>query len=405
MNPNTKAKAKGVLDLFKDSYAEFSRDNAMRLSAALSYYSIFSIAPLLLIAVGIAGRIFGQKAAEGRVASELSQFVGAQAAQALQSILQSASQHSGGATVIGFATLFVGAASVFGQLKDSLNTIWKVRPKPHLPIWFYLRQYLFSFGMVLCVGFLLLVSLVLSTLVTGLTGWLEHHLGVPPAASVAAGFVAPFVVEVLLFAVIFRVLPDADIPWRTVWVGAAFTAVLFEIGKIGLAFYLGRGSATSSFGAAGSVVLLLLWVYYASCILFFGSEYTVVYAREHGVDVKPSHYAEWTEIWTPEGRLPAECAPTSAAGAKAAPVRRPGEAEPVERAEPLRETLLPLLFPDSIEKRREEPAASEEPKPQSKLAALVEQANRHPAAEMGAAVGAGLFAGILLRFVDRRAMR
>ncbi len=388
--------------LFKEAFSEFSRDNVLRLSAALSYYSLFSIAPLLMIAIGIVGWVYGAKAAEGRVAAELSQFVGWQAGQALESVVQSASKSSGGATLVGFVTLLVGASSVFGQLKDTLNTIWKVRSKPGLGIWHFVRTYLLNFGLVLGVGFLLLVSLILSTFVAALGGWLQHRFGIPGLVSGIFGFIVPFLLEVLIFAALFRVLPDVEIEWRSVWVGAATTAFLFEIGKVGLSLYLGRGGATSSFGAAGSVVLLLLWVYYASCILFYGAEFTEVYARRMGHNPKPSPLAEATEVWTPQGRLPVEC--VEATGTSAAGESVPVQPHPLATgarppALPARETLAPLTI---------EPAgaydalASTHRRELNLFHTWMRNANEHPVAEVGAAVGLGLFAGMIMRLMDRR---
>ncbi len=279
----------------------------MRLSAALSYYSIFSVAPLLLIAVGIAGWVYGERAAQGHIAEELGEFIGEEAASAVQSILRSAGQNSGGATFVGFVTLMVGASSVFGQLRDALNVIWKVKLKEGLGVWHYLRQYVFNLGLVLAVGFLLLISLALGTIVAALGNWLHSRFGIPHFVSGTAAYFIPFVIEILLFAMIFKVLPDVRIRWTDVWIGAIGTALLFEIGKIGLSLYLGRGTVTSSFGAAGSVVLLLLWVYYASCILFFGAEYTMVFARAHRRFPVPTANATPTEIWTGSKWKPAEC--------------------------------------------------------------------------------------------------
>ena len=266
--------------------------NALRLSAALSYYSIFSIAPLLILAVGIAGWFFGAEAVSGQLQQELKGLMGAQAAQVVQSMVQSTSQPSKSAlaSCVGLVTLLIGASGVFGQLKDALNTIWSVQVVSGG--WkVLLRERLLSFGMVLVIGFLLLVSFLLSTLLSSFSRWIEAVLNFPTRIWGGVGLLVSLLIVTLLFALIFKVLPDVKIRWRDVWVGAFFTAVLFEIGKFGLAFYLGRESTASSFGAAGSVVLLLLWVYYASCILLFGAEFTKEYATAQGCRLEPTKMA------------------------------------------------------------------------------------------------------------------
>lgn len=279
--------------LLRATASSWMEDNAMRLSAALAYYSIFSIAPLLVIAVSVAGLVLGDEAVRGYLDDQLSGYVGPLAAKSIQSMVQSASRPAEGwlGAAIGFSTLMVGASGVFGQLKDALNTIWEVKPVGGSTVWGFIRDRLLNFGMVLVIGFLLLTSLMLTTALAALSGWVNVYIGIPAAAGIfTASFVSVSVVTVL-FAFIFKVLPDARIEWRNVWVGAVATALLFELGKFGLSFYLGRESTASSFGAAGSVVLLLLWVYYASCILLFGAEFTQVYAQDTGHLIRPAHGA------------------------------------------------------------------------------------------------------------------
>lgn len=278
-----------VSKLLKATFDAWMEDNALRLSAALAYYSIFSIAPLLVIAISVAGLVLGEEAVRGELGQQLQSYIGAQAAESMQSMVQSASKPSEGwlGASIGFATLMLGAAAIFGQLKDALNTIWEVKALGGGGVWGFLRARLLNFGIVLVIGFLLLISLLLTTALAALDGYLEPIIGVPPFVGAIIAFVISFGIVTTLFAFIFKVLPDAQIQWRHVWIGAAVTALLFELGKFGLGFYLGRESTASSFGAAGSVVLLLLWVYYASCILLFGAEFTQVYARETGHEIKP----------------------------------------------------------------------------------------------------------------------
>ena len=279
-----------VFQLLKATFDDWMEDNALRLSAALAYYSVFSIAPLLIIAISIAGLVLGEEAVRGQLYHQLGAYVGPQAAASVQSMVQSASKPSDGwmGAVVGFATLLLGAAGFFAQLKDALNTIWEVQAKGGAGIWGFVRARLLNFGMVLVIGFLLLTTLLLTTALAALSGYFESVVGMPAFLGAVLGFAISFAVVTMLFALIFKVLPDAQIAWRNVWIGAAVTALLFELGKFGLSFYLGRESTASSFGAAGAVVLLLLWVYYASCILLFGAEFTQVYARESGHAIVPA---------------------------------------------------------------------------------------------------------------------
>jgi len=277
-----------VFKLLKATFNAWMEDNALRLSAALAYYSIFSIAPLLVIAISVAGLVLGEEAVRGQLDDQLKSYVGAQAAESVQSMVQSASKPSEGWTgaVVGFVTLLLGASGVFGQLKDALNTIWEVKPRAGAAIMGFVRERLLNFGMVLVIGFLLLTSLLLTTALAALHAYFESLFGIPPFVAGVLGFLVSFGVVTTLFAFIFKVLPDAQVEWRNVWTGAVVTALLFDLGKFGLGFYLGRESMASSFGAAGSVVLLLLWVYYASCILLFGAEFTQEYAKATGHEIR-----------------------------------------------------------------------------------------------------------------------
>ncbi|RYD24177.1 MAG: YihY/virulence factor BrkB family protein [Verrucomicrobiaceae bacterium] len=282
------------VDILRRSFADWMEDKALRLSAALAYYSIFSIAPLLVIAIGIAGLAFDREAVSGQLYGELRNYVGAQSAEALQSMVQSASKpaQSTLAAVIGFVTLLFGASGVFGQLKDALNTIWEVEPKPGTGFMSFLREKILNFGMVLVIGFLLLVSLALSAAIAGLNHRLDELLNLPAFVWAAIAFVISLSIVATLFAMIFKVMPDVKVGWRDVWIGAIITAVLFEIGKTGLSWYLGREGTASAYGAAGSVILLLLWVYYTSCILLFGAEFTQVYADANGRFIAPADRAQ-----------------------------------------------------------------------------------------------------------------
>jgi membrane protein len=275
---------KKYLDVFKQTFTEFNDDKAPRLGAALAYYTIFSIGPLLLIAVAMAGLFLGQEAAHGQISGELGRFFGAQMAKSLEEMIQAASKPKSGmlATIVGFVTLILGASGVFGQLKDALNTIWNVEVKKASGIMGFVKERFLSMAMVLGIGFLLLVTLLLDTIIAAMGKFMEGRLPGGEVVLQAIQLVLSFGIAVVLFAAIFRILPDLRIAWHDVWFGAVFTAILFVLGKFGLGLYLGKAAVGSAYGAAGSLVILLVWVYWSAQILFFGAEFTQVYARTFG---------------------------------------------------------------------------------------------------------------------------
>jgi membrane protein len=285
-------KWKSGLSLLKNSAGGFSKHGAMRLGAALAYYSMFSIGPLLLIVMGLAGLVFGRDAVRHEIEQQIQQFVGSKAAHVVESMAASSLRSKGVlATILGIAALLFGATGVFSQLQDALNLIWEVKAKPGLGIWGYLRYRILSFAMILGIGFLLLISMALTTALAALSGWISGLISSPQWLVHALNFLISFGVITLLFAAIFKVLPDVKLRWRDVWIGAIGTAFLFTAGKYVLGLYLGRESTASSYGAAGSVIVILMWVYYGSLILFFGAEFTRAYAKEAGSQMEPSHYA------------------------------------------------------------------------------------------------------------------
>jgi len=287
-------KSRSWFAILRDAGKAWNEDNVLRLSAALAYYSIFSIAPLLVITLGIAGLVLESQAATGEIFNGLKSYVGPKAAEGVQAMVQSASKPQSGiiATVVGAATLLLGAAGVLSQLKDALNTIWRVRLKPGGGIGFFIKTKFLNFGMVLVIGLLLLVSLVLSTLLTSLNQSFSQVLELPAWFWTSLGLLMSLAMETVLFALLFKMLPDVEVRWKDVWVGAGITAVLFEIGKMGLSWYLGRQSTADAYGPAASIVLLILWVYYASCIMLFGAEFTQAWAAATGHVIKPSEHAE-----------------------------------------------------------------------------------------------------------------
>jgi membrane protein len=307
---------KRYFNLFKQAFSEFGEDKAQRLGAALAYYTIFSLAPLLLIAIAIAGLVFGREAAQGEIFGQLSGVLGQQAAEAVQEMVKSANKPKSGtiATIIGIVTLLFGAAGVFGQLKDALNTIWNVEPKKSGGIMTMIKDRFLSFAMVFGTGFLLLVSLVLDSAVAAAGHFLGNRLPGGEVLWQGVQIVLSLAVVTLLFALIFRFLPDIHPTWRDVWFGAVFTAVLFVLGKFGLGIYFGKSAVGSSYGAAGSLVLLLLWVYYSAQILFFGAEFTQVYARKHGSMANAPKPAETSEQPAKPAPVPVVVIPPAPAG-------------------------------------------------------------------------------------------
>jgi len=287
-------RVKDLIPLLKETFKSWSEDKVPRLAAALSYYTLFALAPLLLILIAIAGLFFGKQAASGQIAEQIRHTLGPQVAQAITQIIENAHRPRAGiiATIVGVVTLLLGASGVFGQLQEALNTIWEVEPKPGRGLWGLIKGRFLSFTMVLGVGFLLLVSLVLSAAMQALMTFMGHLAPALSAIGPIVDVVATLIVFTLLFAMIYRFLPDAKIEWSDVWIGAAMTAVLFAVGKFLIGLYLGRSSVASSYGAAGSLVVLLLWIYYAAQILFFGAEFTKVYAQRFGSRIVPAPDAE-----------------------------------------------------------------------------------------------------------------
>lgn len=289
---------KSLWTMLRETTVDWSEDHAARLAAALAYYTVLSIAPMLVLAVAVAGLVFGEDAARGQIAAQVGAVVGPEAGVAIQTIIANAKTPNAGiaGTVVGVAVLLFGASGVFGELQSALNTVWEVEPKPGRGVRGFIAQRFFSFTMVLGVAFLLLVSLLLSAALSAVGAVIATSL--PGGATVwqVVNFVASLGLITVLFAMIFKVVPDAKVAWRDVWVGAFFTALLFSLGKWALGLYLGRASMASPYGAAGSLIVLVVWVYYAAQILLLGAEFTQVYARRKGDRIQPSDHATRVEI-------------------------------------------------------------------------------------------------------------
>ena len=274
-----------LIALVRQAVAAWVDDYAPSMGAALAYYTLFSIAPLLLIVISIAGLVFGADAARGQIFAELRELMGEEGAATVQSLLQSVNKPAQGlvATLIGSAVLLLGAMSVFGELQNSLDRIWRAPPRADASgLWSLVRSRLLSFGMILGIGFLLIVSLVASAAVAALGKFSADFLGAWAVFAEVLNFALTFAFVTAMFAMIYKLMPRVRIGWADVWLGAAVTALLFAIGKSLIGLYLGRSSFASGFGAAGSLVVLLLWMYYSAQIFLLGAEFTRAYARTHG---------------------------------------------------------------------------------------------------------------------------
>ena len=305
---------KNLPHIIKQTYQGWKADNGSRLAAALTYYTLFSFAPMLIIAIAVAELIWQRQAVQEQVLSQIQGLVGSQGRTFVAGLLDSASKPAQGvfATIVGLVTLIFGALGVFNELHNSLNTIWDIPVKKISGLWASIKEVIvnrfLSFTMILGIGFMLLVSLVISTGITALGNWIGALLPFHEVILQIINLIISLGIITILFALIFKVLPDAEITWRDVWVGAFVTALLFTLGKTVIGIYLGSSAVGTTFGAAGSLVLLLLWVYYSAQILFFGAEFTQVYANILGSKIVPedkaarptTQPASTTQAQTPE---------------------------------------------------------------------------------------------------------
>jgi membrane protein len=292
-------KLKTLWAILKQSGSEFIDDKVLKLSAALAYYTIFSVAPMLIIIIFLCDLFLGKDAVEGNIYGQIQGLVGSEAALQIQAMIRNASLSGdmSWATIVGFVTLIIGATGVFAEIQDSINYIWRLKSKPKKNgLVRMLLNRLLSFSLVISLGFILLVSLAINGLVELFSSLIIQLLPGKLTSGILfslADFVVPFVVIASLFAIIFKVLPDARIRWKDVRVGAIATAVLFMVGKFAIGYYLGASKVTSTYGAAGSIVVILLWVYYSAAILYFGAVFTRVYVQYSGAQIYPTEYAVW----------------------------------------------------------------------------------------------------------------
>lgn len=263
-----------VWHVLQEAAADWIEDNAARMGAALAFYSILSLAPLLLIALGIAGLVFDEADARARLVAQISELVGKEGSEAIQAMLESGSKTSGTvSTIIGVITLLFGASGVFGELQSAMDAVWDVKPKSTGMLGFLKARFL-SFAMVLGTGFLLVISLLVSTAIAGLLDSTKSMWPQMEPLLHSVSLIVTFAVVTVLFAMIYKVLPDAKVPWQDAWIGALVTAGLFTIGKFAIGLYLGKSGLAAGYGAAGSLVVLIVWIYYSAQIVFFGAEIT-----------------------------------------------------------------------------------------------------------------------------------
>lgn len=302
-----------MLNLFKDTVREWREDGAPRLAAALAYYTTFSLAPLLVLIIAIAGLVGGREAAQTQTMAQVQDLLGVEGREFVEGMIESASQTKTGlaATFLGAVTLLVGALGVFGELQNSLNTVWEVKPKPAKNWLDGLRRFvikrLLSFTMVLGIGFLLLASLIVSAALSALGEYIGTRWPLADFWLGLINFLISFFVITMLFAMIFKFLPEIKIAWKDVWLGAAVTSALFSLGKFLIGLYLGRSEVGNTFGAAGSLAILLIWIYYSAQILFFGAEFTQVYAGRYGSKIVPDPgMVKLTEVERAQKGIPHE---------------------------------------------------------------------------------------------------
>ena len=287
-------KLKEIGKVIIQSFKNFAEDKIPKYSASLAYTTVFSFGPLLIVIIFLCSIFFGQEATQGRIYAQMQQFVGHDAAEQLQTIIKNASLSGKGtaAAVIGIITLLLGATAVFAEIQDSINTIWGLKAKPKKGLWKIIRNRFLSFSVVVSLGFLLLVSLAISTVVEALSDKLKDSF--PDAAIIIfyiLDLVISFFVITALFAVIFKVLPDAKTKWKDIIPGALASGILFMIGKFAISFYIGKSHVGSTYGAAGSLVVLLLWVYYSAMILYLGAEFAKAWISHNGFSIRPNDYA------------------------------------------------------------------------------------------------------------------
>ncbi|MEL6495174.1 MAG: YihY/virulence factor BrkB family protein [Cyanobacteria bacterium J06623_7] len=283
-----------IARLFQETFKEWQEDKASRIAAALAYYTVFSLSPLLVIAIAIAGAFFGRETAQDEIIAQVTALVGEDGVKPVMMALNNMSQPKirGIASLISIGVLLLGASGIFAQLQDALNTVWKVKPQPGQGMLPFIRKRIASFFMVLAIGFLLILSLMLSAAVSTLSKYQTDYLPGSDILWENLDFIVSLGLMTFIFCLMFKYVPDVKIAWKDVFVGAVITAVLFLFGKFLLGVYLSRGSLGSAYGAAGSLIVLLAWIYYSAQIILLGAEFTQVYTRMYGSKIRPSKHSQ-----------------------------------------------------------------------------------------------------------------
>jgi len=281
--PNLKGRLKVIKEITYKTYDQFLDDKGFKMAAALSYYAAFSLGPLLIICISIAGFIFGEEAVRGELSSQITYLIGKEGAEMVEIIIKGASNLTTGfiAGIISLILLVLGSLGVFVELQESLNIIWGVEPKPGRGIWGFIKTRVTSFSMVIATGFLMMISLIINTIIGLLYKLLGEYVNPAFPATEIINLVSSFIIITLLFAFMFKYLPDVIISWRYVWIGAVITSILFSVGKYLIGLYLGNSSYSSTYGAAASFIIIFIWIYYSGIILFLGAEFTQVYRSRY----------------------------------------------------------------------------------------------------------------------------
>ncbi len=296
-----------ILKYTKQVFKEFSADNIFKYSASLSYYTVFSIAPLLIIVITMSSFFFGREAVQGELYGNLNELIGSVAAIQIQDIIKNThlTGNSFFASVVSVIILLIASTTVFGEIQDSLNKIWGLRIKARKVWWKLILTRLLSFSLIISLGVILIMSVILNAIISGFGDLIDRFFNISSTYFIEiADYGLGFLVSVLLFSLLFKILPDAKIRWKDVLIGGFVTALFFTLGKFAISFYLSKSNLASVYGAAGSIIILMLWVYYSSIILYLGAEFTKVYAKLYGGKIQPNEYAEWIKIEEKKAKQP-----------------------------------------------------------------------------------------------------
>jgi membrane protein len=292
-----KKKLKSTVTYLKQVFTEFVEDDILKYSASLAYYTVFSLAPVLIVIISICGALFGREAIQGHIYSQIKGLVGGEAALQIQDTIKNIhfTGQSVFATIISIIILLIGATGIFGEVQDSLNKIWGLRmKKTKISWWRLIINRLLSFSLIICIGFIMMVSLLLNALISAFGNFLGRYFSEFSVIVVQiTDSVVTFVITTFLFSLMFKMLPDAKIKWKDVLIGGLITSVFFTLGKLGIGYYLGSSNIATVYGAAGSIMIIMVWVYYSSIILYLGAEFTKVYAKLYGGKIYPNEYAVW----------------------------------------------------------------------------------------------------------------